>query len=42
MSKLDRDNVKTLDDAETDSIEAIEEDTDETVQVAETTDRTSF
>ena len=42
MSKLDKDNVKTLDDVETDSIEAIEEDTDETVQVAEMMDRTSF
>ena len=42
MSELDRDNAKTLDDIESDSIEEIEEDTDETVQVAETTDRTSF
>ena len=42
MSELDRDNAKTIDDAETDSIEEIEEDTDENVQVAETTDRTSF
>ena len=42
MSELDRDNAKTIDDAETDSIEEIEEDTDENVQVAETTDRSSF
>ena len=42
MSELDRDNAKTLDDVETDSIEEIEEDTDETVQVAQMTDRTSF
>ena len=42
MSELERDNAKTLDDVETDSIEAIEEDTDETVQVAEMMDRTSF
>ena len=42
MSELDRDNAKTIDDAETDSIEEIEEDTDENVQVAEMTDRSSF
>ena len=42
MSELDRDNAKTLDDVETDSIEEIEEDTDENMQVAETTDRSSF
>ena len=42
MSELDWDNAKTIDDAETDSIEEIEEDTDETVQVAEMTDRTAF
>ena len=42
MSELDSDNAKTIDDAETDSIEEIEEDTDENVQVAETTDRSSF
>ena len=42
MSELDRDNAKTLDDIESDSIEEIENDNDETVQVAEMTDRTSF
>ena len=42
MSEFDGDNAKTLDDVESDSIEEIEEDTDENVQVAETTDRSSF
>ena len=42
MSELDRDNAKTIDDAETDSIEEIEEDTDENVQAAEMTERSSF
>ena len=42
MSELDRDNAKTLDDEDTDSIEEIDNDTDEHVLVAEPTDRTTF
>ena len=42
MSELDRDGAKTLDDEDTDSIEAINDNTDYHVLVAEPTDRTTF
>ena len=42
MSELDRDGAKTLDDEDTDSIEEINDDTDDHVLVAEPTDRTPF
>ena len=42
MSELDRDGAKTLDDEDTDSIEEINDDTDDQVLVAEPTDRTTF
>ena len=42
MSELDRDNAKSIDDEETDSIEEIEDETDQNVQVAEPTDSSSF
>ena len=42
MSELDRDGAKTLDDEDTDSIEEINDDTDDHVLVAEPTDRTTF
>ena len=42
MSELDRDNAKSIDDEETDSIEEIEDEAGQNVQVAELTDRSSF
>ena len=42
MSELDRDGAKTLDDEDTDSIEEINDDTDDQVLVAEPTDRATF
>ena len=42
MSKLDRDNAKSIDDDETDDIEEIQDEIDQEVQVAEETDRSSL
>ena len=42
MSELIRDGAKTLDDEDTDSIEEINDDTDNNVLVAEPTDRPPF
>ena len=42
MSELDKDGAKTLDDEDTNSIEEINDDTDNIVLVAEPTDRATF